>query len=71
MRRKEIKFSNTLRSGIRKEIEITIMEVGEIEGIEETVGDNLVGSDSKEFDKLIEEFGFEEICKAIRREFHL
>lgn len=65
-----MQFSHVLSTAIRQEIEAHAQELGdELDGVEEVVGDNLTGEARKEFETLIEEYGFEAVTAAVKLRF--
>lgn len=63
-------FSANLARAIRQEIEIQAQDLGdELDGVEEVVGDNLMGEVHDEYQALIAEHGFEKVTAAVKAKF--
>lgn len=70
MSNKQITFSSTLVTSIRRTIEAHIQELGEdIEGVEELVGDFTTDDAYVEWQALIDQYGFDKVTQAVKNQF--
>jgi len=63
-------FSTKLAQAIRQEINMHAQDLGdELDGVEEVVGDNLMGDVSIEYQSLIAIHGFEKVTAEVKAKF--